>query len=290
MNSKLLPQKQNKRATIKILRYNKQRKFKMAPTPTKGNKTVTKSSQAVTVTPQKRMKRIYKATTKKSYLNKETVFTELVVNGTVLVLTIKKIFSKEKQQPGYMKPIHDVCIKGEPDIDGILSPAKLDISYKNHLIMRVSHEGNERLKNGYKREGSSFEYSECAAVAYPNPDYYAIEGVFDIKSEEKARNDFVQVLCEKEGKIASNSFTDWNHHDSRTKLGEYRSLDKILTDESVAHFLQVHFLPEDISYTNVYNYMQKEDLKNFFSRRESDGRYNKFPVEYFGFPNDTLIS
>ena len=66
-----------------------------------------------------------------------------------------------------------------------------------------------------------------------------------------------------EKRLSEEVFTQWNpHSDSKTeKINCY--LDRIVTDESVTTILFSYFIPKNICWSEVYNFMKSEGLDVF---------------------------
>ena len=100
-------------------------------------------------------------------------------------------------------------------------------------------------------------------------------------------SDFKQLLCVKLNKNEANSFTPWKKEHSLTNYDSFATMDSFLTDESIGIVLQSYILPEDIEYSNVYEFLRKNNLEYFFSRK-ADGKFNTFPIEVMGYPENVV--
>ena len=210
-------------------------------------------------------------------------------NGMVW-MTATKTFENNKKIAGYLKPVTDICMNGTDDVDGITSPEKGNVRCSNYLFLRMDHEHNEKVGNG-RAPKLGITYNWTGIMLYPNADHYGEnnddgEKILTIESEKKVTGDIKRLLCEKLRKKAANTYTPWKDSDSTTDFDNMASMDTSLTDESVGHVLQAYVLPDEMEYSDVYAYLKENDLEYFFSRKSSNGRFNKFPIDNFGYPSN----
>ena len=71
------------------------------------------------------------------------------------------------------------------------------------------------------------------------------------------------------------------------QCGRLKSLDEVFIDESVANILFTYYVPSNIEKKKVYQFLVANKLTNIYKRRKSDGKYSKFCVNVFGFPEDS---
>ena len=226
---------------------------------------------------------------RKSLFTKETVLVRIFGNGFAM-LSSEKVFAT-KTTPGFVKPFNDISMNGEIDVHGITGDTRLGVSATNYLFKRESHENNAEIGNGFKAK-NNIEYSRIAIVAHPNEEHYGEDSgtgdkLLTIESEKKMASDFKQLLCVKLNKNEANSFTPWKKEHSLTNYDSFATMDSFLTDESIGIVLQSYILPEDIEYSNVYEFLRKNNLEYFFSRK-ADGKFNTFPIEVMGYPENVV--
>ena len=89
---------------------------------------------------------------------------------------------------------------------------------------------------------------------------------------------------QKGSKSPSSTFIKWK---SLTKNNEYRPLDHILTDESVADVLCAYFVTNANDSHTIYQKLQDCDMQeSFYSKHAHTRKYCKIAVDDFGFPEE----
>ena len=212
---------------------------------------------------------------------RKVILTERVMDGEAIILKVEK----EDQDVGaFSWPIHKKNVKSalahpfEP-----YGQNEWDVACTALLFERVSHEQNIRKQMGVVK-GTT--YHRCVMFSWPDADKHGTDGKIGIGTEEKLRDLAHSLLREAERDGSEDQFAPWNSSHSLTK-SPFRSLDQILTDESIGHVLTTCYLPKDLNESDSFGYMMKHGITNVFTRKKSNGRFSKFAMR-LGFPSDSV--
>ena len=238
----------------------------------------------------KKSKRIIKS--KIFYSNrvhKQTLFVKQVGGDGELIISYLE--SGESGTGGYMNPIHKHLLSkatSMPPAPEKYGPSFFDICYGDYLYLRSDHESNNKVSMGYKSKNGK-EYDRTLSISMPNGEKYGDnEGNVDRSCVQRTRNYFISVLLEDDkDKKDGVHFTSWKESDNLTQT-PFEPLDKVMTDESVDQVLTNYYLPVVHKRQEVYNFLLQSDITGIYSRRVSDGRYSKYAVLEFGFPDDVV--
>ena len=247
------------------------------------------SSSAKVVTPTKKKNRIQQSEAGARQFGCEStrkvILTERVMDGEAIVL---KVMKEDQDVGAFSWPIHKKNVKSalaqpfEPH-----GQDEWDVACTALLFERASHEQNHRKQMTPTPTGKGGTFHRCVLFSWPNADKHGTDGKIDIGTEEKLRNLAHSIIRDAEKDGYEDQFAPWDISHSLTKT-PFRSLDQILTDESIGHVLTTYHLPKDLKESDSFGYMMKNGIKNVFTRKKSNGRFSKFAMR-LGFPTDTLI-
>ena len=227
-------------------------------TPTK--KKVIKASKVNEVTPTKKKVKIQiRPSSNKTYrlkrLNKTSTKTGAVVVNSNLVTMKSEVLSnnnfvvlytvQNNGDHGFNYHMNEAIIKARNLLPKKLKKSGLDCNFSQYLYLRESHEENKRLSVDSTTTNKSF-WSRTAILCMPSPDKYGKDnGEID---EPKVVKDMQVAWCEldkrKKDKTPDEVFNKWNpKSDSFTKQPN-RSMDHVLTDQSVVHVLYMLIIPD----------------------------------------------
>ena len=71
----------------------------------------------------------------------------------------------------FMKPVNNILMNGDVEVDDIALAQHLGISAMNHLFQHNSHENNLKVWNGYKSK-NDIQYNRIMIVAHQNKEHY----------------------------------------------------------------------------------------------------------------------
>ena len=215
---------------------------------------------------------------------KQVLFTETIGMGDTVMLLVEKETSR---QGGYMTPLIKAGIKMsfKP-----FSESMFDVACSTYLFLRESHENNEKHDMGYQAK-NGHTYNRCGIFAWPSDNVLKEkQGVLDITVEKKFRDVCYELLAASSSKIpAEESIAVWDKSHSLThktfmQCGRLKSLDEVFIGESVANIL---YAIEHREEESVPIFGCQQTYYNIYKRRKSDGKYSKFCVNVFGFPEDS---
>ena len=228
-----------------------------------------------------------------SLFSKESVNIKICMNGFV-VIWITRTFLDGKKSSGWIKPINDITICGQADVDGIRSQQKLNIQASRLLFLCNSPQSEKKKSQDYVTKYTGKVHNFICVVGYPNINHYGIDNKqgeleFTVDSERLMVDDVKHLLVTKAGKSVDTIFTPFipaKH--SQTNYDDLHAMDSILIGESIGYVLCNYILPEDLPLDSTYQYL-KDNPHNGFFTRHPNGKFALFAVTYLGYPTDIKL-
>ena len=137
--------------------------------------------------------------------------------------------------------------------------------------------------------GSNWARTYC--FSFPDIDHFEFESVPDAATKQAYRDMIVEVICTRRNKNRNRYVPYCAAIHDLTDPDNIKSLDKVMSDYSVAEILRRYYLNEDNNEMDCYRRLvddRPEHEHGFFTRNLNTGRYCDVAVRQFGFPNDVL--
>lgn len=223
----------------------------------------------------------------KKFYSLQKIITTLVGSGFG-VQEYRKELSDNKEVPGYAYSLYRHTRDGRDDVDDIASERKLDVRSSNFAFKRQSHENDASVKGNRG-------FNQFVVVVNPSLEYYDETVIleygkeicqFTVNSVERMTNDTQHFCATIKNKKLSSLFKRFEPSDNLTDFNNLKSLDELITDNSIYWVLRHYILPDDIEDSKVYEYLHERGMEFFYSRNKRSGSFNQYPIQKLGYPDN----
>ena len=231
------------------------------------------------------MPRIAKGKSQPTWIKNQFFLTTESVgpNGDFIVLTGYRCDNFDI----YMTPILE-SIRKPNEGSKLVDPNILDCRLYDptSLYLRSTPELNQKIPLKNKPH-----LSRVGILAYPSKDNFQDQiNENEFYLEEMFKEEVSNILKQhhskqqKGSKFPSSISIKWKSLSTKNK---YRSLDQILTDESVAQVIYAYFVTNANDSHTIYQKLQDCDVQDsFYSKHAHTRKYCKIAVDDFGFPEE----